>query len=179
MTKLLSIIIIVLHLLACNTNKDSKQVPLQEKDTALYKRDTLPNTIVFRPNYSLIKIDSSHIKLAFFDIIPETISNPAEFYTYDTTKLSENKFIVLTNLVDYAIIRNTGKDIYLQKEHDKSLKISEDIFKDVFSGNGYTIILTTKVVDHDNGVSSETGTLEIKNSKYQAVIKIHGGYKIN
>ena len=167
-----------MHLLACNANKDLKQVPLQEKDTALYKRDTLPNTITFRPHYSLTKIDTSNIELAFFDIIPETISNPAEFYTYDTTKLTENKFIFLTNVADYAIIRNNGKDIYLKKEHDKSLKTSEDIFKDLFSGNGYTIILTRKLVGHNHGVSSETGTLEIKNSKYQAIIKIHGGYKI-
>lgn len=178
MTKPLSIIIFILHLIACNTNKDSKQVPLQEKDIALYKRDSLPNTIAFRPNYSLIKIDTSNIELAFFDIIPETISNPGGFYTYDTTKLAENKFIFLTNLADYAIIRNNGKDIYLKKENDKSIKTSEDIFKDVFSGNGYKIVLTHKLVEHNNGVSSETGTLEIKNSKCQAVIKIHGGYKI-
>lgn len=179
MMKIYTLIIVCLYLCACSANKDSKQIPLHERDTDLYKRDTLLNTIVFRPNYSLIKRDTSNIKLVFFDTIPETISNPAGFYTYDTTNLADNKFIFLTNLADYAIIRNNGKDIYLKKDYEKSLKISETTFKDVFSGNGYLVILTHKPVGHCNGVSVGTGTLKISNSKHQTAIKIQGGYKIS
>jgi hypothetical protein len=182
MTRLCSLIFIPFFTIACNSHKDPKQIPFNKRDTPstpLYERDTLANnSIRLRPNYSLTKIDTSNIKLAFFDTIPETISSMGEFYSYDTTKIANNKYIFLTNLTDYAIIRVNGKDVYLLKDHDKCLALSENTFKDVFSGNGFTVIFTHKGIDHNNGTSYETGTLEIKNSKYQAIFKIHGGYKL-
>jgi hypothetical protein len=126
----------------------------------------------------LTATDSSNIKLDFFNTIPETISKMGEFYSYDTTKLADNKYIFLTNLTEYAIIKVNNKDIYLLKDYDKCLSLSENTFKDVFSGNGFTIIFTHQLVDHNNGLSFETGTVEIRNSKYKNLFKIHGGYKL-
>jgi hypothetical protein len=168
-------------LATCNLDKNSKKLPISQSDTIpseLYERDTLPNgSVRLRPYYSLIKIDSESIKLDYFDTIPETISKPAEFYTYDTTQLKGDKYIFLTDLVEYAILKIRGKDIYLRKEHEKCLALSEDTFKDVFAGNSYSVIFIHKKVDHNNGTTYETGSLDIKNSKYQVLIKIHGGHK--
>lgn len=172
------LVLAILCLFACNPNKDSNKLPGYQKDTASYQKDTLPNTIVFRPNFSLVIRDTSSINLTFFDSIPETISNPAEFFTYDTTKLSDKHFIFLTNSTDYGIIKNNGKDIYVAKQHQNSSEVSDDIFKNVFSGNGFTVTLTTKHISNNDGVSYEKGTLEVKNSKFQTSYTIHGGYRI-
>jgi len=101
----------------------------------------------------------------FFDTIPETISSPGEFYTYDTTKIAENKYIFLTNLVEYVIIKVNSRHIYLKKEYEKCSALPDDTFKDIFSGNGYKIIFIHKKIEHNDGVIYERGTLEIKNSK--------------
>ena len=181
MTRIFSIMLFTSCMLSCNSNKNPKQITLNKNDTLstpLYERDTLPNgSIRLRPNYSLTKNDTSNIELDFFDTIPETISSPGEFYTYDTIKLVSNKYIFLTDLVEYAIIKMKGRDIYLRKEHKKRLELREKTYKDVFSGNGYVIIFIHKEIEHSNGATYEIGTLEIKNSKHQTTTKIHGGYK--
>ena len=158
----------------CNSHRNSKEV-------ALYERDTLPNhSIRYRPNYSINQIDTRNIELSFFETIPETIPNfLCELYSYDTTKLVDGKYIFLTDLTEYSIIKVGGKDIYLRKEHEKCSEISENTFKDVYSGNGFTIVFIHKPVDYDTGISYEKGTLEIKNSKHQVTFKIHGGHRIN
>jgi hypothetical protein len=157
-------------------------MPSFTDDTALiqlYERDTLPNGhIKLRPNYSLQQIDTSNIELTFFDTMPETISNMGEFYSYDTTKLAADKYIFLTNLNEFAILKNKGRDIYLKKEHEKCLQLSETEFKDVFSGNGWTANLIHKKIKHNDGATYEKGTLEIQNSSHQLIIKVHGGYRL-
>jgi hypothetical protein len=143
-----------------------------------YTIDTLPNgTIRYRPNYLRTPIDSENIQLSFFDTIPETIGKSGEFYCYDTTTLHLNRYIFLTNLTDFAIIRIRGKDIYLMKENDKSVTI-DNAFHDVFSGNGYSIYFIHKVISHKSGITYERGFIEIKNIKYEKSIMIHGGYKL-
>lgn len=101
-----------------------------------------------------------------------------EFYSYDTTKLADNKYIFLSTLTNYGVIKINGKDVYLDKKHDKCVALLNDTYKDVYVGNGFSVIITHKLIDSNNGVSNEIGTLEIKNSKYQAAYKIHGGYRI-
>lgn len=168
-------------MIACNSDKNSEKTLSDQSNISpieLYERDTLPNGgIRLRPHYSLTKFDSSSIQLDFFDTIPETISSPAEFYTYDTTGLKGNKYIFLTNLVEYAIVKIKGTDIYLKKEYEKSIELPENTFKEVFAGNGYSVIFIHKNVRHNNAATYETGTLDIKNSEHQTIIKIHGGYK--
>ena len=177
-TQLYAVVSAAFFATACNADKDSKQTPgkrVESSNMALYQKDTFANR--FHPNYSLSKSDTSNIWLDFFDTIPETISNTGEFYTYDTTKIAEKRYIFLTNLTEYAIIKINNKDVYLLKDYDKCIALPANTFKDVFSGNGFTIIFIHKG-DSKDGVSYETGTLDIQNSKHQALFKIHGGYKL-
>ena len=168
-------------MIACNLNKNPEKTLSDQSGISpieLYEKDTLPNGgIRLRPHYSLTKFDSSTIRLNFFDTIPETISSPAEFYTYDTTELKDKKYIFLTNLVEYAILKIKGRDIYLKKGYEKSMELPENTFKEVFAGNGYSVIFIHKKIKHNDGATYETGTLDIKNSEHQTIIKIHGGYK--
>ncbi len=168
--------------ISCSLHKEPKQINLSTGDTLQlhsYIKDTLPNkNIRFRPNYLLTKTDTSNIKLNFFDTIPETIGSSGEFYTYDTTKLAPNKYIFLTSLVEYAIIKVKGKDIYLKKEYEKCVALPGDTFKDIYTGNSYMVIFIHKIIKHNDGVTNEIGTLEIKNSKHNVTINVHGGYRM-
>lgn len=182
MIKYCTLIFLLTSLVACNSSRDANQQAIikeEVKPLALYERDTLPNgNIRFRPNYTLTPIDTSAIQLTFFATIPETIPGARELYTYDTTKLASKRYIFLSDLTEYAIVKNNGKDIYLKKQYEKCEMLSDNTFKDVFAGNGYTINLTHKKVKHKNGKTYEKGTLEIGNAKHKAVINIHGGYEL-
>lgn len=169
----------VLMLVACNSKREQERTTKNNKDTAFYWKDTLPHSIVFRPNFTRFENDSTTIELILFDTIPETISNqnPVTRFTYDSIKLSNNKFIFLTN-ADYAVVNNNGRHIYVAKVHDNSLSNSSETIKEVFKGNGYTITLTRKLIDHENGISYETGLLEIMNSRHKVIYKVHGGYRL-
>src|SRR5215831_13049720 len=119
MIRLYWFIFIVLLFGNCDSSKTSKEDSPDKKDTTsawVYLKDTTSQgAIIYRPNFSLVKIDTSQIKLDFFDSIPETISTKmGGFYTYDTTKLSKNKYIFLTDLTSYAVIRVNGRDVYVE-----------------------------------------------------------------
>ena len=182
MTRLISLLFITLFTGACNSQSASEQISSYTDSASLaqlYERDTLANGHVkLRPKYSLHKTVTTDIELTFFDTVPETISNTGEFYSYDTTKLAAGKYIFLTNLTEFAILKNKGRDVYLKKEHDKCLQLSENEFKDVFSGNGFTAILIHNKIEHKDGATYEKGTLEIQNSSHQRIFKVHGGYKM-
>lgn len=178
--RFLAIVSIIFFLIACDSHKIYKHPAFLHEDTLLvYQKDTLPNgNIIINPNYSLIKSDTSIIRLSFFDTIPESIERSGEFYTYDTTTIAENKYIFLTDIVMYAVIRINGKDIYLHKDYDKCKEIADNVFREVYLGNGYSIVFTFKDLHEEHGVHFGTGTLDIKNAKYQTIIKIHGSLKL-
>jgi hypothetical protein len=190
MLQLTRLILIAFLCSSCNSHKTSKQSIASITDTSSSHFDTSSNPLYWRfisphnpiqymPHFSLVQTDSSQINISFFDTIPETISpKMGEFYSYDTTKLADNKYIFLTTLTNYGVIKINGKDVYLDKKHDKCVALLNDTYKDVYVGNGFSVIMTHKLIDSNNGVSNEIGTLEIKNSKYQAAYKIHGGYRI-
>jgi|SRR6185312_1042779 len=182
MKSLSYLILVSILFIGCNSKKNSKLNRPVINDTissALYEKDTTSGTVSIRPNYSLIKIDTSNIRLNFFDKVPETIFFKGEFYTYDTTKLADNKYIFLTNMGSYAIIKNNGRDIYLEKKYDKCLALSHNTYKDVYSGNDYKIIFLYTEIDAGYGKSSDIGKLIIENSRHQLVVKVHGGYNLN
>jgi uncharacterized protein YcfL len=183
MKSLSYLILVSILIIGCNSKKNSKlnrPVISDTSSSALYKKDTgLNHVIYYEPNYSFIKFDTSNITLNFFDKVPETISFKGEFYTYDTTKLADNKYIFLTNMGSYAIIKNNGRDIYLEKKYDKCLALSHNTYKDVYSGNDYEIIFLYTEIDAGYGKSSDIGKLIIENSRHQLVVKVHGGYNLN
>ena len=182
MTKYSTLVFLLITLVACNSSKEKNQNDITRdamQSLELYKRDTLSNgNIRFRPHYSLIPVDTSIIHLSFITTIPETIPGARELYTYDTTQLTSKRYIFLTDLTEYAIVKNNGKDIYLMKQYEKCETLSDNTFRDVFLGNGYTIKFTHKKLKHRKGKTYEIGVLEIENAKHKTIINIHGGYEL-
>jgi len=102
-----------------------------------------------------------------------------DFFTYDTTAIIPNKFpnrfIFISNLMDSAVIRIKGKDVYLIKDTINSIaRRQDDTWQEVWKGKGYTIILKMKVLkDEDESIYSK-GILEIITTKFRKKFKVHG-----
>jgi hypothetical protein len=44
-------------------------------------------------------------KLGFFQKIPDTIDGCGEYFTYDTSRVSKGRYIFLSNLTEFAIVK--------------------------------------------------------------------------
>src|SRR6266700_6598150 len=85
-------------------NTNSNNGNLSKKDT--FSTDT--------PKQSAISKVDTAFKLDFFKAVPDTINGCGEYFTYDTTVVLKDRYIFLSNLTEFAIIRINGKDIYLR-----------------------------------------------------------------
>jgi hypothetical protein len=112
------------------------------------------------------------IKLDFFTSIPSVIDGCMGAYTYDTATLKSEKYIIITNLQDLAIIKVSGNEISLKRT--SNVKIG-NTFKDIYKGHGYTVVLLVKDVKQtgDEG-ALETGKLVITYEECTIEINIHG-----
>jgi hypothetical protein len=167
--------LVISNLNACCDNKQPKP------KTIALSSDTLNNLKIRKENFTILnRVDTSYFKIDFLKQIPSSISDSSgEFYTYDTTSLSNKKYIFLSDLVTFAVVKINGTDIYLAKDYQKSIELSKNIFQDVYSGNGYTVLLTFHLIKHlGNGVSYNEGTLNVQNSKYKMSFKVHGNMRI-
>jgi hypothetical protein len=177
--KTFSILFIVLGCLTgCHGSKREHQ--RLHKNAGVFARiDTALNgNITYTPNLLRTPIDSQPILLSYFDSMPKPIPHGGEFYTYAATSISLKKYIFVSD-GSFGIIRIGSNDIYVAKNYGKSIEIAGDTFKNVYHGNGYSIILYTKVLRNGNGMSYEKGRLTISNIKYDTTISIHGGYQIS
>jgi hypothetical protein len=113
------------------------------------------------------------LKLDFFTTIPSIIDGCMGAYTYDTAALKSERYVIITNLQDLAIIKVNGKEISLKRT--SNVKINENTFKDIYKGKGYTVVLLIKDVKQtgDEG-SFETGKLVITYQRSTIEIYIHG-----
>ena len=173
--RLLTFMLVISNLYACVDNKQPKP------KTITLSSDTSNTLKIRKENFTILnKVDTSSFKVEFFKQIPSSISDSSgEFYTYDTTELSDKRYIFLSDLVTFAIVKINGIDIYLSKDYKKSIELSKNIFQDVYSGNGYTVLLTFHLIKHlGDGVSYNEGTLEVRNSKYKISFKVHGNIKV-
>lgn len=173
--RLLVFILVMLNLNSCFDNKQPKP------KTIPFPTDTSNNLKIRKENFTISnKIDTSSFKVDFFSQLPNSISESnGEFYTYDTTKLSDKQYIFLSDLVTFAVVKINGIDIYLRKDYQKSIELSKNTFQDVYLGNGYTVLLTFHLIKHlDDGVSYNEGTLEVRNSKYKISFKVHGNMRV-
>ena len=112
-------------------------------------------------------------KLDFLNKIPTEIDGCSGLFTYDTTSLKKKRYIIVTDLQEFAFIKVNGKQIMLKQIQNKQL--TKMTFKTIYKGDGYTIILTTTIGKKlDIEGSLEMGTLEILKESYKLLIKIHG-----
>lgn len=163
-TRLTSFLLASFILTSC-TNSDTKTDNSQKSDTS--------KTYTTKSTLTASNVDTT-FKLDFFKSLPDTIDGCGEYITYDTSKVANDRYIFLSNLSDFAIIKIKGKDIYLNKDTTESKEINDKSYKAVYKGQGYKAILTVKQTrTYDEG-GFYSGTLEIIGDKVRATFKVHG-----
>jgi hypothetical protein len=117
--------------------------------------------------------NSPAVHIGFFSAIPKEIDGCVGTYTYDTTLLKKEKYILITNLQKLAMIRIDGVTVFLQQvSHSQP---AEHTFRNVYKANGYTIVVIEKdIKDVGDEGSYERGTMEIKYGAIHVIYKIHG-----
>ena len=66
-------------------------------------------------NRNIYDFDSI-FKLDYFKTMPKKFGLQGDYYTYDTTKITNDKYIFISDLTDIAVIKINGKDIYLKPD---------------------------------------------------------------
>jgi hypothetical protein len=165
MTRLTFVLFTILILTSCTNSDQSASDIYQKKGTVISD-----STII---GITSIIIDTT-LKLGFFKSVPDTIDGCGEYFTYDTNNVSKNKYIFLSNLISFAIIKIDGINFYLSKDTIESKEINAKSYVAVYSGHGYKAILTVKqTTTYDEG-GFYIGTLQIIGDKKKATFKVHG-----
>ena len=138
-----------------------------------YKDKTQDNHINESSKRNICKIDST-FKLDYFKTMPKKFGFQGDYYTYDTTKISNDKYIFISDLTDIAVMKINGKDIYLKSDTLNDKPRINDLFQESWKGNGYEVLLKSKVVNDKDEEIDCVGTLEVKTEKYKRIFKIHG-----
>ena len=135
---------------------------------------TITLSLIFVSCLSVSKAqqNNKNIKLEFFGKIPVEIDGCEGDYTNDTLSLKKKKYLLITNVQDLAFIQVEGKKISLTRKGE--IQFSNNKYKSIYQGGGYTIILITTAGKEVDESVSERGTLEISNGSNKIVIKIHG-----
>src|SRR6476660_9629834 len=88
---------------------------------------------------------SEVLKLDWFDTIPAAASGCTGTYTYDSVLLKKEKYIIVTDLAQFAFIRINGNQIRLKLTGDYLLTdygaLTKKTYKAVFRGETYKVIL--------------------------------------
>lgn len=148
---------VLLALVAGCAGNDSGNVEARKEKTTIGKKE-------------------SGLQLDMFKIIPDTIEGCAMYYAYDTVLKEEGHYIFLAKTNEFALIKVQGHDIYLSYDEANSKQLSENSFKYVFTGKGYTAVLITRVVKaiEAEETSINAGTLEVFTDKKRVLLKIRG-----
>jgi hypothetical protein len=151
------------HCTDSNGAKDSKPKPSTPKKTDKKAVKPAPTTPVF-----------TGPKLEFLKSIPGSVDGCGEFFTYDTCKLSDEKYIFLSDMGDFALIRFKGKDIELKKNRRETKQLTAITSIEVYYAVGYKVIVRKKeekVVDEQYTYS---GTIQIISKKIKTTYKVRG-----
>ncbi len=113
-------------------------------------------------------------KLDFFREIPDTIDGCGEYFTYDTSRVSKKRYIFLSNLTEFAIIKINGRDIYLKRDPIESKEINEKSYIAVYKGHDYKAVLKIKQTKTYDEGGFYSGTLQIIGRNINTTFKVHG-----
>ena len=162
MTKFVATVLAIAVLTACASNdkKNTKTLTTASKDSAKIKEGTSSR-------------GSANFKLDYFKSVPDTIDGCGEYLTYDTSTVA-NKYIFLSDLSSFAIIKVNGKDVYLTRDSVASKTMSDKSYISVYKGHGYRAVLTLKEKEaHEEGGFYQ-GTLQIFSDKIFVMFKVKG-----
>ncbi len=113
-------------------------------------------------------------KLDFFHKIPDTIDGCGEYFTYDTSKVAKDRYIFLSNLTEFAIIKINGRDIYLKRDSLESKEINGKSYIAVYTGHEYKAVLKIKQTKTYDEGGFYSGTLQIIGKNINTTFKVHG-----
>jgi hypothetical protein len=113
-------------------------------------------------------------KLEFFREIPDTIDGCGEYFTYDTNRISKNRYIFLSNLTEFAIIKINDRNIYLKRDSLESKEINDKSYIAVYKGHYYKAVLKIKQTKTYDEGGSYSGTLQIIGKNINRTFKVHG-----
>lgn len=112
-------------------------------------------------------------KLDFFQKIPDIIDGCGEYFTYDTSRVSRERYMFLSNMTD-AIIKINGRDIYLKRDSLESKEINDKSYIAVYKGHDYKAVLKIKQTKTYDEGGSYSGTLQIIGKNINTTFKVHG-----
>jgi hypothetical protein len=142
-----------------STSKTNKK----NKDTRETKK-TKPNT----------PAPPAGFRLDFLKSIPGSVDGCGEFFTYDTCKMTEEKYIFLSDMGDMAMIRIKGKDVVLKKSARESKQINAISSVEVYYAVGYKVVLRKKEEKVVDQFYEYSGTLQITGKKIKTTFKVRG-----
>jgi hypothetical protein len=113
-------------------------------------------------------------KLDFIKSIPGSADGCGEFFTYDSIKLKDEKYIFLSDMGDLAVVRIKGKDINLKKNKRESKQLNAINSIEVYYAIGYKVVLRKKEEKVVNNYYEYSGTLQIAGKKIKVTYKVRG-----
>jgi hypothetical protein len=90
------------------------------------------------------------------------------------TEVLKDRYIFLSNLTEFAIIKINGKDIYLKRDSSESKEINNKSYLAVYKSRDYKAILTVKQSKSFDEGGIYFGTLQIIGDKLNTTFKVHG-----
>lgn len=169
MKKLVFAYSIILLLTSCAGNDQANETP--SKDNSAKTKDTKKGK-ASTPNKATTPAGGP--KLDFLKSIPGSVDGCGEFFTYDTCKISEEKYIFLSDMGDMAMIRIKGKDIILKKNARESKQLNAISSVEVYYAVGYKVVLRKKEEKEVDRFYEYSGTLQITGKKIKTTIKVRG-----
>jgi len=151
------------HCADSNEAKEKKPTPSVPKNKTEKKVKPPPPAPVF-----------TGPRLEFIKSIPGSIDGCGEFFTYDTCKISDEKYIFLSDMGDFAMIRIKGKDIQLKKNTRESKQLNAISSVEVYYAVGYKVILRKKEEKVVDAFYTYSGTLQIISKKIKTTFKVRG-----
>jgi hypothetical protein len=124
------------------------------------------------------------LKLNYFEKIPPEVDGCNGLYTYDSVSLNRKKYIIVTDLSEFALININGNQIRLKYEGNGLLagdnSQAKKTFNTVYNGKNIQLILNTR--PEKKGAKSweesetwrDRGTLEIIVGDRHVKIRVHG-----
>src|SRR3982751_1646010 len=102
MTRLFPVLFSLLLLTSCSGSDQANEATPKTSTTKTTKKEKTGTVIT----------GSTGFRPEFIKSIPGSIDGCGEFFTFDTCKLTDEKYIFLSDMGDLAIIRMKGKDIH-------------------------------------------------------------------
>ncbi|WP_205509228.1 hypothetical protein [Longitalea arenae] len=169
MKRFVVVLLVLPFLMNCTPDEKEKAKETKQKTST-----TKTKTANKDKAASAAKAATSKSRLEFIQSIPGSIDGCGEFFTYDSVKLSDEKYIFLSDMGEMAIIRIKGKDVQLKKSTRESKQINATNSVEVYYAVGYKVVLRKKEVKMVDQLYEYTGTLQITGKKYKVTYKVRG-----